>query len=418
MRYKKESASRNVLVFMLFMLLGVFGNVFTAFAQVNEAEPNNACSLPQNLGVTSSPLIVQGSLDSSSGLPNGDVDFFRFTGAPGDQIKVTLEGLTNGKGTLSDPYLGAFDSSCNFIASNDDFNSLDSALNLTIPADGVVILAATSCCDSSFSGNGASLGTYQLTVTSPAVVRSISGHIIDGVTGNALSGSGQPFGYARLQRCEQSECFDVNSQAADINGQFRFTATAFGQPLDVGLYKVIAFANEYIQNQTSLFSVTVGENRNIGNIALQPFPIRISEIRPCGNLPAEGGGCAYSARVTNRSASAVDVAAWSVVSSNGIGSFINSTTFQTADPQWLKIAAGGSKVVQFSFTVPSGITNGTSICTQLFVGDSRKAPFFNTIGQQGLFCISKGATGGFSAVSQKEAQKTFRRLNGQVSNNR
>jgi PKD repeat protein len=111
---------------------------------------------------------VNGSLDSmppapGDTLPRGDVDFFRFTGTPGAVVTIDLEGQSTGKGTLYDPFLGAFERSCGLIAATDTGGvGLNARLTLTIPADSVIILAVTACCDFGFTQGG--FGSYQLTI--------------------------------------------------------------------------------------------------------------------------------------------------------------------------------------------------------------------------------------------------------------
>ena len=133
-----------------------------ASAQGPDAEPNNTCSIAQNFGAVGLPFTLDGSLDGAP-LPGGDVDFLRFTGTPNTAVRVDLEGQATGKGTLGDPFLGLFDAGCNLIAIDDDNGiGLNSQLVVTIPNDGVFIMAVTGCCDFSFTQGGA--GTYQLNI--------------------------------------------------------------------------------------------------------------------------------------------------------------------------------------------------------------------------------------------------------------
>ncbi|HET9384266.1 MAG TPA: PKD domain-containing protein [Gemmatimonadales bacterium] len=134
-----------------------------ASVQGPDAEPNNTCFTAQNFATLELPFTLNGSLDGSPLPGGGDVDFVRFTGTPGTTLRVDLEGQSTGQGTLSDPFLGWFDSGCNLLAINDDNGStLNSRLLVTIPSDGVFILAVTRCCDFSFDQGGA--GTYQLNI--------------------------------------------------------------------------------------------------------------------------------------------------------------------------------------------------------------------------------------------------------------
>ncbi|MBI3798970.1 MAG: hypothetical protein HY268_18640 [Deltaproteobacteria bacterium] len=406
---KHGDLSLQALVLVMLLLGGVCGNVSTTFGQGLEIEPNNPCPTAQNFGAVALPFTVTGSLDSTPGNP--DVDFFRFTGTPGSVVRVDLEGQATGKGTLRDPFLGFFDAGCTRIAVNDDGGiGLNSRLVLVIPADGVFILGVTLCCDSGFVGGG--VGTYQLTITPFVAIGSISGRVVDAQTGEPLAGDTAPFSVARLLRCEGGECPQVSSQNADAAGRFQFTQDSSGQPLEVGTYRVLGTAQQYQQGQTDLFEVAEGEDRDVGDVPLQPFPVQFSELVPCENLPPEGGRCQYSMMVTNRLATPLDGEAWSVVQGFGIGSFTDSTTFQIKTLQALALKSQKSRKVRFRFQVPGKVRDGASICTRVFVGQ-RPGAFFDTVGTAALFCITKGASG-FSLVPEKEAQQMFQQLSGQT----
>lgn len=133
-----------------------------AASTATETEPNNTCSTAQDVGAPSLPLSLAGSLDGFP-YPSGDVDFVRLAATPNASVRVDLEGQGTGKGTLGDPFLGFFDSGCNLLATNDDGGgNLNSRLDITMPSDGIAIVAVTGCCDSGFDqGSG---GTYELTV--------------------------------------------------------------------------------------------------------------------------------------------------------------------------------------------------------------------------------------------------------------
>jgi hypothetical protein len=400
---KHINLSLKALVLAVLVLGSAFGNIPMVFGQGLEEEPNHPCQTAQNFGAVALPFTVNGSLDSTPESP--DVDFFKFTGRPGAPVRVDLESLA------LDPFLGLFDSACNLIALNDDSFGLNSRLVFAIPADGVFILAATICCDSGFIGGG--VGTYQLTITPFAAIGSISGRIVDAVTGDPLPGDTDPFAFVQLLRCEDFGCFEVNAQSADSQGRFQFSLDFSGQPLEIGTYQVVAFANQYQQGQTDPFEVAEGETRDVGDVPLQPFPVHFSNTVPCGDLPSEGGRCQYSVRVTNRLATRLDGEAWSLVQGFGIGSFTDFTNFQVKHLQQLRLKSGESRDVRFDFQVPSKVRDGAFICTNVFVGE-RPDAFFDTVGATDLFCISKGTTGGFSVVSNKKAQQIFRQLNGRT----
>jgi 5-hydroxyisourate hydrolase-like protein (transthyretin family) len=401
---KHAARISKAFVFVMLLLGGVLGTVATTLGQGVEVEPNNPCPIAQNFGAVTFPFTVNGSLDSTPESP--DVDFFRFTGTPGAVVRVDLEGQATGKGTLNDPFLGFFDAGCNLLASDDDSGiGLNSKLVLAIPADGVLIFGVTRCCDEEFVGGG--VGTYQLTITPSSTIGSISGRVVDAQTGEPLAGDTDPFASVQLLRCQNGTCSTVSSQSADAAGRFLFPPAFSPLRLEVGTYRVRASAEQYQQGQTEPFAVAEGENRDVGDIPLQPFPVQISHIVPCENLPAEGGRCQYSMTVTNRLPTPLDAEAWSVVEADGIGSFIDFTQFQVKNVQALDLKSQESRDIQFRFQVPGKVRDGAVICTDVFVG-RRPGAFFDTVGRSSLFCITKGPSG-FSLASDKETQ-----LNGQT----
>jgi len=205
--------------FRTIKLLGVLvlaaGQSSQTLAQTTEVEPNDTCPAAQDIGSidVTGPFTVSGSLDTPPDEP--DVDFFRFEATPGAVVVADLEGEPSGAGTLADPYLGLFDSDCNLLASNDDFSGLNSRLQFAVPTDGIFVLAATSCCDDDFTGDGGSSGSYQLTVApAPPPIGSIAGRVVNADTGEPLPGDSPPFAAVELFLCDGDECLGFVSVKA------------------------------------------------------------------------------------------------------------------------------------------------------------------------------------------------------------
>lgn len=380
-----------------------------AFAQATDTEPNNSCPAAQDIGAihVNTPFTVVGSLDTPPEVP--DVDFFRFSATQGASFVADLAGADTGQGTLPDPFLGLFDSDCSFIDFNDDAGSLNSRLQFVVPADGVVILAASSCCDELFVGAGGSSGTYDLTVSpappSPPAIGSIAGRVIDATTGEPL------FGTVELLRCEP-DCFEsVRSQFTDSEGRFLFTADEFGNPLAVGTYQVGAFVDQFEEKATAPFDVAEGEDFDVGGIALARPPIFISDIQPCEDL--QGGRCLYSVTVRTNTNAPVQGLAWSPVDASGLGSSL-ATTFEatTAPPGGSRqvirarvaLNPSGEQVIHFRFRVPS-LMVGAEFCPRVFLGVNPN-PLVNPVAFA-TFCITASGTG-FKVMSESESQKLFR----------
>jgi hypothetical protein len=371
-------------------------NSVTAASTGTELEPNNSCQTAQDVGAVSLPYVLDGNLDSSAG---PDIDFYRLSGTAGALLAIDHEGQSTGKGTLSDPYLGVFDSNCNLIAVNDDSGSTNSHVEITVPSDGVLVLGATFCCDSSFSGGGE--GSYQLTVAPVQLIGSIAGRITDGFNGAPLRGDVDPFAYVSLLQCDEFGCRNINSQPADSEGRFLFTSHFNGTPLRPGNYKIVVSAYRFLTRETELFAVGNAENYDLGDFALTPHPVRFSDIQPCA-IPAEGGVCNYSLRITNTQSTRLLGKAWSMVNGFGTGSLASLTTFQTELERDVRLNAGQSTTLRFQFRVPSSVTNGALICAVVYVGENPNA-LLQPLGLEPIFCLNKGQ-GGFTLLSGAEAQ--------------
>lgn len=420
MKYRSQASFRLLTVF--FLLIGFSS---PTFAQAVEVEPNDPCTEAQDLGEIdlTNPFSVQGSLDTPPEEP--DVDFFRFSATPGADLIADHEGEPTGAGTLPDPLLGLFDADCNLLASNDDSGgTLNSRLRFDVPPDGVLVLAAASFPDFDFTGAGGSSGTYQLTVAqAPPSIGSISGRVVDALTGEPLPGNEPPFAFVELLRCEDDTCFAVNAQNVDGEGRFRFEQDFEGQPLPVGTYQVRAFANEYEQAETDRFEVAEGEDFDVGDIPLQPPEISFSNIQPCENLLPQGDVCHYSVTLRNNTNAKIRGLAWSIVDGSGLGSSLGFTQFEAsardgtrqAVRERLDVAPLGEQVLEFQFDVPSFVV-GATFCTRVFVGLNPR-PLVITIRESFLFCITGGDTG-FQVMSEIESQKMFQSLSGRSRNPR
>jgi len=318
---------------------------------------------------------------------------------------IDLEGQSTGKGTLGDPFLGFFDSNCNLIALNDDSGSLNSHLDVIVPFDGIVVLAATTCCDYGFYGGGN--GSYQLTMAPLQYISSISGVITDAVSGKPLSGVTAPFTYVRLLRCGPFGCSDVNGQSAGSEGSFRFETDFNGGALPTGNYMILANADQYLYTQTEIFTVGEGENYNAGKITLKSYPIRFSDIQVC-SVPSSGGLCDFSVKITNGLATKFSGTAWSIVNGSALGSFTNFTIFQSDAFREITLEPGKSTILRFRFQVRGSVADGATICGTAFVGQNPGA-LFNPVGQRFLFCFVKG-NNQFSLMSEAQMQKQMQHM--------
>jgi len=244
----------------------------TGLQAQTEAEPNNSCAAAQDLSTTTSSITVTGSLDSPPSTP--DVDFYRFTGNPGDM--VIIDHRRSGTNPLSDPYMGVFAGDClTLLASDDDSGgNFNSRLTLSIPDDGQFVVAASSYGDYELTGHGSSTGTYTLTVERQAVAQGAFGKVVDAKTGAGV------FGYLNLYSCSGTVCDShVGSLFTGTGGSFRFDTTSlYGRLLAAGDYKLTVDADNYFRLESSIFHLAEGQLLNLGNLAATRIPT-ISSIR-------------------------------------------------------------------------------------------------------------------------------------------
>jgi hypothetical protein len=383
----------------------------TAGAQTAEQEPNNSCLSAQSLGSPGPlPADIFGSLDPETGVvpPPSDVDFFSLSFAPGQRIRVDLLGAPSGAGELPDPYLGFFDSSCTLIAANDDsILGLESRLNIETPADGVVILAATGCCDGEFSAGHGYAGSYVLAITDPpASIGSIGGRVVEAGSGRPLPGNESPYPVVELTACGASGCsLIVANTAPDENGEFLFTTNFEGLPLEVGEYSIYVYALDYLYDATQAgpFAVGEGEDLDVGDLFLEPPPFVFGSVVPCADLGPSGGVCRYSVEVSNRTGNALFGIAWSNVQGYATGSPLGYSWFTARREQVVRIGAGRTSRLTFSFDVPAGVADGAFFCADVWLSDRQQA-FLGTVQTQSLFCVSKQA-GEYRMLAPKPGNK-------------
>lgn len=374
-----------------------------SWSQITEIEPNDTCAEAHVIGeVTTLPLAVLGELVLDySAEPPGDVDFYQYTAPPGTALRANLRGAESGAGTLYNGYLGLFDSACNLLAENYQYQGAEPKINFTVPEDGIFILAATGCC--SFDGWNWSEGTYRLSLTQPPVpVTAITGRLVDAVTGAPLAGNMPPYSWVELRRCRLAGCiYQVASLSPDESGAFSFETDYYGNPLDPGDYMVGASANDYQFAEVGPFTAVSAEVTDLGDIALQPPPFVIENIVPCADIPAGGGTCKYSVDMRNNTGSDIRGLSWSLVNAWGGSSVFGYTYFQTDKAQATRVGAFSSRTVSFSFKVPGEVAEGTSMCTEAWFSD-REASYFGTLRQAWLFCVMK-QYGSYTVMDPKAA---------------
>ncbi len=236
---------------------------------IAELEPNDSCFEPQPVASAELPVNVTGSLDSTDGF--ADIDYYRFSRPAGDEVQVDLEGAATGLGTLGDPLVGVFDAACNAIAVDDDGGAgVNSRVVLTVPDNGLFVVAATAFPDFGFVGGGN--GSYRLRVDHVREAEAIEGRVVDAETGAPLTGVDFPFASVVLFGCDLFGCGQfAGFQSPGIDGRFRFDAATNGLPLQAGFYQLRVNAIGYVENLTAEFLAAEDVVTDIGDVALAPL---------------------------------------------------------------------------------------------------------------------------------------------------
>jgi hypothetical protein len=127
------------------------------FPNVNENEPNDESK--QTTDATAWPVAFNGIIEKP-----GDVDHFRFRAKRGDMIDVSAFAFRIG--SPLDTVVAVLDSNGELLASNDDDETHDSKLEVTIPADGEYCVRVT---DKRKQGGPAFIYRVELTAPKPAL---------------------------------------------------------------------------------------------------------------------------------------------------------------------------------------------------------------------------------------------------------
>ena len=215
-------------------VLALFAFASTSHA-VGERGANDSCLQAQNLGALALPNVIDGTLGVDTATP--DIDFFRIVEAPGKVVQVRLVGVNRGAGKL-DPQVGVFDSECNLISQA----SFEALVRVQVPADGVLVLAATQAGDFSFVDGG--FGGYRFELRGFPVAKAIRGTLINAVTRTPIAG---PFSSGvDLYQCDATNCSFMTSSNIDNGGRFSFVTTPANNLFIVpGNYKVVGRADQY-----------------------------------------------------------------------------------------------------------------------------------------------------------------------------
>lgn len=259
---------------------------------------------------------------------------------------------------------------------------------------------------------GESLNLGNVAMIPLSFIGSVSGRIVDAISGAPLSGFGPPFAFATLERCDEFGCVGQAGSQADEQGRFRFEGVIYGLP--PGTYRISASADEYMVATTEQFDLAESQDIEVGDIAISPFRLQFGEVQGCA-LPPGGGLCEYSIELRNRGPGWFRGEAWSTVDFFPNESPFRSSRFQVGSigaqlplPERINLRAGQSIILTFQLFVPGTVPPSSTICATATVG-TNPFPQFDNHGDRFVFCTVT-TEGDFELMPEKEGRKRFREL--------
>lgn len=255
----------------------------------------------------------------------------------------------------------------------------------------------------------ADLGDIRLTPI--PLIGSISGRLVDKVSGKPLSGVSSPYAQATVLRCDPIYgCSTLGSVQTDAGGYFTFTpdSTPWSMPTP-GSYAISYSADQYVSGQTAQFNVGDGEHYNAGNIRVEALPVRIDNIIACNNISPDGGACRYSATITSGLRGKNTFQVWSTVST--YSPMTLSSVFQPQEAKPVDLSYGKSKAVSFNFSVPGNVGAYTAICVNFRVAKDQRGYYFNPLNYHQGFCVYKNGNTPFQLMSEEQSRQFLRQQN-------
>jgi len=189
-------------------------------------------------------------------------------------------------------------------------------------------------------------------------IGSISGRVVDLGTGQPLARGPSNLTNVQVVRCGEAFCDEfIAALVPDDHGRFSLTTDMAGNPIEAGLFLLIAAAPEYT-TRTVEIEIAPGQDVEV-SILLPLVPVQILDLEPCAALPPEGGRCVYRARVRNNTGVTLVGTAASIVryatASGEVISFEASTRLGDPDVRRaaLRVPRLESRDVEFAFDVPA-----------------------------------------------------------------
>jgi len=368
--------------------------VAAAHARAQEQEPNGTCFNAQRAGSIAAPATF--SANAGPVASGTDVDFLVFSATPGQALTVQAEG----RDLL---LVGSFDARCRLTTTGFQPVGID------VPATGRFVIGVAAQDDQEFMGQGSSnaVGPYTLRfgLQGPGI-GSISVRALDSRSRAPLPTDVYPFALAVLERCEGDVCEQASARALEADGRVRIERDRTRRRIAPGTFRLVVLADDYEVATSERFDVAEGQHVDLGDIPVESPAIGLSGVRPCKNLPPQGGTCSYSVQLRNDTGRPLSGLARSLYSSIGSISPFEAST-QPGDRgvrrARVSLAPSESMELAFSMPVPASAPEGAILCPFVEIGLD-PAPLFDSARSARLFCIQKSGPG-FRSMSAEEVQR-------------
>lgn len=371
MNIRQPSALRLLGVLLASACLATPAYAVTQEAVTQEKETNNSCGRALNVGAYGA-----GQIDGV--ISAADSDHFALALPAGSTVNIALLGAPSGVGTLEDPVVGAFNSVCAALASDDDGGyGSEAQLQLVVPADGLLVIAVGGYPDTQFKGLNEDTGSYQLQI-SEEIVSGVSGLVLDASTGAPIAGSSP---LLVLRRCDNHDgdtnglCDeDAGSVVAASDGSYLID----GSLLEDGDYQLSAYADDFEDQSTPIFSYSSGTLASDVDLLLQPMPISITQVETCLSPILPGATCNLIATVINRTAETVEVDLWAAVEAYNTGSKYGSSRYISGvegrqKPIRVTLAAASTVELSVPFLLPSTAPSNSDGYVDLYIARANKS---------------------------------------------
>lgn len=255
--------------------------------------------------------------------------------------------------------------------------------------------------------DGQDLNLGNVLVRPIPVVGSIRGRAVDVLTGASLAGDAEPFARVELQSCQTQwglYCYTVAQQQADAAGGFNFQQGYYG-PLEGGTYRVRISADQYFTTESEPFEVADEQHYDAGDVGVKSYPVRLTLDQGCGSIPASGGTCDFSVRITNGGTADLKADTWTLVRAVGFSFPGELTSFPVGATKTVNLAPTASTTIAYSFTAPASLQNGATACARTYASDKKNT--FAAVGIHDVLCLTKGANG-FTVLTDKQKREALK----------